>query len=147
MATTSAPASAPTTSHRSLTSAEDTAPQQSSTDTGMRCPDPSAHHANANTLQNQASAAALYSTNPGKTAHSRSTHLLGSDGKLSSASTYSSVSVRIVYVILIAHLCRRRDEFEVRQSTRFAQLPRHRHRCQVVSWSSCSACEPEPKEP
>jgi hypothetical protein len=57
--------------------------------TAMRCPDPSAHQTSNNTLQNQASAAALYSSHPNSSAsanQSRSINPLGADGKLSSAS-------------------------------------------------------------
>jgi hypothetical protein len=50
----------------------------------MACPDPSAHRIKDAHLQNQASAAALYSTNPPK---STPRNALGADGKLSSAST------------------------------------------------------------
>ncbi|KAF2684976.1 hypothetical protein K458DRAFT_29283 [Lentithecium fluviatile CBS 122367] len=50
----------------------------------MRCPDPSAHRTKDSTLQDQASAAALYSTNPTKAAPRNP---LGADGKLSSATT------------------------------------------------------------
>jgi len=49
----------------------------------MACPDPSAHRTKDAHLQNQASAAALYSTNPPK---STPRNALGADGKLSSAS-------------------------------------------------------------
>ena len=59
----------------------------------MLCPDPSAHqHANNSALQNQASAAALYShnpTSPAKANESRTINPLGADGKLSSASEYT----------------------------------------------------------
>ncbi|KAJ4301300.1 Eisosome assembly protein [Kalmusia sp. IMI 367209] len=54
----------------------------------MRCPDPSAHKTKKSTLQDHASAAALYSTNPA-TASTRNP--LGSDGKLSSASAATSL--------------------------------------------------------
>ncbi|KAF1949633.1 hypothetical protein CC80DRAFT_497381 [Byssothecium circinans] len=63
-------------------------PVQSSED--MRCPDPSAHHKATKeaALQNQASAAALYSTGNAK-ANTRNP--LGPDGKLSSASAATSL--------------------------------------------------------
>ncbi|KAF2003564.1 hypothetical protein P154DRAFT_520136 [Amniculicola lignicola CBS 123094] len=56
----------------------------------MHCPDPSAHNHATKTsaLQNQASAAALYST---KEANKRSINPLGPDGKLSSASAATSL--------------------------------------------------------
>jgi hypothetical protein len=56
----------------------------------MRCPDPSAHHhpTKDNHLQNQASAAALYSTNATRAKERRSINPLGPDGKLSSAGEY-----------------------------------------------------------
>lgn len=54
----------------------------------MACPDPSAHRTKDSALQNQASAAALYSTNPPK---STSRNALGADGKLSSASAATSL--------------------------------------------------------
>ncbi|KAF2787766.1 hypothetical protein K505DRAFT_411251 [Melanomma pulvis-pyrius CBS 109.77] len=55
--------------------------------TGMRCPDPSAHHKTKNSaLQDQASAAALHSTRETKTREP-----LASDGKLSSASAATSL--------------------------------------------------------
>lgn len=49
----------------------------------MRCPDPSAHKTKNTTLQDHASAAALYSTNA---ARANARNPLGADGKLSSAS-------------------------------------------------------------
>jgi len=61
---------------------------------GMRCPDPSAHqHPKNSALQNQASAAALYSTKPGasKGQEARDINPLGPDGKLSSASAATSL--------------------------------------------------------
>ncbi|KAF2710305.1 hypothetical protein K504DRAFT_466725 [Pleomassaria siparia CBS 279.74] len=54
--------------------------------TNMRCPDPSAHETKNSTLQDQASAAALYNTR-GSNAQSP----LGSDGKLSPASAATSL--------------------------------------------------------
>ncbi|KAF2854617.1 hypothetical protein T440DRAFT_464755 [Plenodomus tracheiphilus IPT5] len=79
-----------------LTGTEEAAPHPSSPDAGMRCPDPSAHQAKSSALQNQASAAALYSTNPARAADGRSTtthpiNPLGADGKLSSASAATSL--------------------------------------------------------
>ncbi|CBX90278.1 hypothetical protein IAQ61_001768 [Plenodomus lingam] len=78
-----------------LTNTEEAAPPRSSTDAGMRCPDPSAHQAKSSALQNQASAAALYSTSPARTADARAaatlTNPLGADGKLSSASAATSL--------------------------------------------------------
>jgi hypothetical protein len=60
-------------------------------ETNMRCPDPSAHHTHNSALQNQASAAALYSTNSSKghQHQAQSINPLGPDGKLSSASEQS----------------------------------------------------------
>lgn len=54
--------------------------------TDMRCPDPSAHKTKNTALQDHASAAALYSTNPSRAA---TRNPLGPDGKLSSASKLS----------------------------------------------------------
>ncbi|KAK3068974.1 hypothetical protein LTS18_000466, partial [Coniosporium uncinatum] len=54
------------------------------------CPDPSAH-GHDQTLQNQASKAALYSTHPERATSVRSTNPLGPDGKLSSASAATSL--------------------------------------------------------
>lgn len=55
--------------------------------TNVHCPDPSAHHRTKNSgLQDQASAAALYSTK-----RSNTQNPLGSDGKLSSASAATSL--------------------------------------------------------
>ncbi|KAF2630674.1 hypothetical protein BU25DRAFT_407953 [Macroventuria anomochaeta] len=73
-----------------LNSTED-APPRTSTDTGMRCPDPSAHvhQSHNNALQNQASAAALYSTRPAN--EKQKINPLGPDGKLSSASAAASL--------------------------------------------------------
>jgi hypothetical protein len=73
-----------------LKSTED-APPKTSTDTGMRCPDPSAHlhQSQNNALQNQASAAALYSTRPAS--EKQKINPLGPDGKLSSASKSHNV--------------------------------------------------------
>jgi len=51
----------------------------------MPCPDPSAHQTKNTTLQDQASAAALYSTNLSRTS---TRDPLGPDGKLSSVSEY-----------------------------------------------------------
>ncbi|KAF1360128.1 hypothetical protein EJ07DRAFT_155135 [Lizonia empirigonia] len=75
---------------RPLKSTED-APPKTSTDTGMRCPDPSAHvyQSHSNALQNQASAAALYSTKPAS--EKQRINPLGPDGKLSSASAAASL--------------------------------------------------------
>lgn len=56
--------------------------------TDMRCPDPAAHKAKGATLQDHASAAALYSTNSSKAS---SRNPLGADGKLSSASEHTFV--------------------------------------------------------
>ncbi|KAF1963947.1 hypothetical protein BU23DRAFT_576065 [Bimuria novae-zelandiae CBS 107.79] len=56
--------------------------------TDMRCPDPSAHKTKNSTLQDHASAAALYSTKPSKTS---TRNPLGTDGKLSSASAATSL--------------------------------------------------------
>ncbi|PVI03803.1 hypothetical protein DM02DRAFT_218153 [Periconia macrospinosa] len=57
--------------------------------TGMHCPDPSAHNKTKDSaLQNQASAAALYSTNP---TTANKPNVLGPDGKLSSASAATSL--------------------------------------------------------
>lgn len=64
-----------------------------STAHSMRCPDPSAHQTKSTSLQDQASAAALYSTRPHsktKTA-GRDVNILGPDGKLSSASAATSL--------------------------------------------------------
>jgi hypothetical protein len=89
MATTALTASVPHAddggSHRT---ADDAAPPKAA-ETNMRCPDPSAHHTKSSALQNQASAAALYSTNPSK-GHQHQTLInpLGPDGKLSSASKF-----------------------------------------------------------
>ncbi|KAF2474498.1 uncharacterized protein BDR25DRAFT_340314 [Lindgomyces ingoldianus] len=58
---------------------------------GMRCPDPSAHKTKNNSLQDQASAAALYGTNSPKGASVRDIDPLGPDGKLSSASAATSL--------------------------------------------------------
>lgn len=70
---------------RPLGEASDLTPLGSATPASMRCPDPSAHDkTNKSTLQDQASAAALYSTNPGRKDNLRDP--LGPDGKLSSAS-------------------------------------------------------------
>ncbi|KAI8935957.1 hypothetical protein NX059_007463 [Plenodomus lindquistii] len=80
-----------------LKGTEEAAPHRSSTDGGMRCPDPSAHQAKGSALQNQASAAALYSTNPNpaRAADTRTAsspvNPLGADGKLSSASAATSL--------------------------------------------------------
>ncbi|KAF1929796.1 uncharacterized protein M421DRAFT_419578 [Didymella exigua CBS 183.55] len=67
------------------------APPNTSTDKGMRCPDPSAHlhQSQNNALQNQASAAALYSTRPAS--EKQKINPLGPDGKLSSASAAASL--------------------------------------------------------
>lgn len=66
---------------------EDAAPQHSA-EHSMRCPDPSAHQMKNSGLQNQASAAALYSTTPhtNKALEAQRANPLGPDGKLSSAS-------------------------------------------------------------
>jgi len=71
---------------------EEAAQPHSTTDAGIRCPDPTAHKSKNSALQNQASAAALYSINPARTSDARiattSNNPLGADGKLSSASEY-----------------------------------------------------------
>ncbi|EMD61944.1 hypothetical protein COCSADRAFT_173342 [Bipolaris sorokiniana ND90Pr] len=85
---------APASDARPLKSTEDAAPLPPSADMTMRCPDPSVHHTNSNALQNQASAAALYShnpTSPAKANESRPMNPLGSDGKLSSAGAAASL--------------------------------------------------------
>jgi len=91
MATTALTASTPQAAdsgpHRI---AEDAAPPQDA-ESSMRCPDPSAHHTkNTGALQNQASAAALYSTNPSR-GQTQTINPLGPDGKLSSASAATSL--------------------------------------------------------
>ncbi|KAG9196366.1 hypothetical protein G6011_01487 [Alternaria panax] len=97
MATTALGASAPPTADsRPLKGTEDAAPPRSSAETNMRCPDPSAHlHQSKNSaLQNQASAAALYSHNhgsPAKANVAKPINPLGADGKLSSASAATSL--------------------------------------------------------
>jgi cell division septation protein DedD len=90
----SAPQGADSGAHRI---ADDAAPPKAA-ETNMRCPDPSAHHLKNSALQNQASAAALYSTNPSKgyQHHTQSINPLGPDGKLSSASK--------IQFLCIAHL-------------------------------------------
>lgn len=73
------------------TGTEEAAPSYSTIDAGMRCPDPAAHQGKSSALQNQASAAALYSTNSARTSNARTAvanNPLGADGKLSSASEY-----------------------------------------------------------
>ncbi|KAF1920101.1 hypothetical protein BDU57DRAFT_508215 [Ampelomyces quisqualis] len=88
--TASTPQAADSASHGV---AEDAAPFKHA-ETSMHCPDPSAHHTkNSGALQNQASAAALYSTSPSK-GHSQQPQAinpLGPDGKLSSASAATSI--------------------------------------------------------
>ncbi|USP75326.1 hypothetical protein yc1106_02600 [Curvularia clavata] len=80
---------APASDTRPLTRSEDAAPLPSSAETNMLCPDPSAHHHASNSaLQNQASAAALYSA---KANQSPAINPLGADGKLSSASAAASL--------------------------------------------------------
>jgi len=97
MATTALAASAPPTADsRPLKGTEEAAPPRSSAETNMRCPDPSAHsHQSKNSaLQNQASAAALYSHNhggPAKANVAKPINPLGADGKLSSASAAASL--------------------------------------------------------
>ncbi|KAF1845879.1 uncharacterized protein K460DRAFT_338575 [Cucurbitaria berberidis CBS 394.84] len=70
-------------------------PKPSSAGTSMPCPDPSAHHTKNSALQNQASAAALYSSShshgPIKGSEARSVNPLGPDGKLSSSSAATSL--------------------------------------------------------
>ncbi|KAF2259189.1 hypothetical protein CC78DRAFT_537297 [Lojkania enalia] len=63
------------------------------TPANMTCPDPSAHQIKSTTLQDQASAAALYSTNPSKGTNTRQANPLGTDGRLSSASAATSVKL------------------------------------------------------
>lgn len=74
------------------------APPKSSTEAGMRCPDPSAHthKTPSNALQNQASAAALYSTRPAN--ERQKINPLGPDGKLSSASKLRGTNDFLRYV-------------------------------------------------
>lgn len=86
MATTGLSASVPHMDDGAPLKSTEDAPPKTSTDTGMRCPDPSAHlhQSQNNALQNQASAAALYSTRPAS--EKQKINPLGPDGKLSSAS-------------------------------------------------------------
>jgi len=72
---------------------DDTAQTHSGADSGFRCPDPSAHQhqSKGGALQNQASAAALYSTGNSKSGQTQSINPLGPDGKLSSASAATSL--------------------------------------------------------
>ncbi|KAH4004799.1 hypothetical protein HBH70_040840 [Parastagonospora nodorum] len=90
--TASVPQGADSGSHTHSTADNTASPKAAETD--MRCPDPSAHHHTKNSaLQNQASAAALYSTNPSR-GHQQQTQRinpLGPDGKLSSASAATSL--------------------------------------------------------
>jgi hypothetical protein len=85
MSTTGLSASAPRTADSESHNNRDEAAPPRTADTSMRCPDPSAHHHTKNgALQNQASAAALYSTSSSKP-QTRGINPLGPDGKLSSA--------------------------------------------------------------
>ena len=97
METTALTASAPHAAESGpLKKAEFAAPPKpSSAGTSMRCPDPSAHQTKNSALQNQASAAALYSTNPGpaKAHEAHSVNPLGPDGKLSSASECATEAI------------------------------------------------------
>jgi hypothetical protein len=88
MSTTALTASAPQGADSGAQRIADGAAPPNAAETNMRCPDPSAHHPKNSALQNQASAAALYSTNPSKghQHHTQSINPLGPDGKLSSAS-------------------------------------------------------------
>jgi hypothetical protein len=74
----------------------------------MRCPDPSAHlHQPKNSaLQNQASAAALYSHNhssPAKANVAKPINPLGADGKLSSASECKTVMIALHHILTNIH--------------------------------------------
>ncbi|KAF1945427.1 hypothetical protein EJ02DRAFT_500692 [Clathrospora elynae] len=94
MATTGLTAGALPTDNRPLKRTEGAAPPKTPAETNMRCPDPSAHQTKHSALQNQASAAALYSTNPSSSTKanvSRSINPLGADGRLSSASAAASL--------------------------------------------------------
>ncbi|KAF2031807.1 hypothetical protein EK21DRAFT_87837 [Setomelanomma holmii] len=90
MSTTALTASAPTGADGGTQRITDDAAPPRSADTSMRCPDPSAHQTKGHALQDQASAAALYSTNH-KAKDARSVNPLGPDGKLSSASAATSL--------------------------------------------------------
>ncbi|RMZ72763.1 Eisosome 1 [Pyrenophora seminiperda CCB06] len=96
MANTALAANAPHASdNRPTGSMIEAAPPRFPVHTKMHCPDPSAHQPTSSRLQNQASAAALYSHNPPspiKANESRSSaSLLEADGKLSSASAATSL--------------------------------------------------------
>ncbi|KAH7077134.1 hypothetical protein FB567DRAFT_143124 [Paraphoma chrysanthemicola] len=90
MSTTAVTASAPPGADSGSPRITDGAAPSRSADTNMRCPDPSAHQTRGHSLQDQASAAALYSTNH-KAKDARSINPLGPDGKLSSASAATSL--------------------------------------------------------
>jgi hypothetical protein len=145
MATTALTASVPRVddggSHRTT---DDAAPPKTA-ETNMRCPDPSAHHTKSSALQNQASAAALYSTNPSK-GHQHQTQLinpLGPDGKLSSASKFWLP----VNNCVMADVCRCCHQPQIREGFRPAWISHCRYRHQVVCRNRSSPCQPEPKEP
>ncbi|KZM23201.1 Eisosome assembly protein [Ascochyta rabiei] len=91
MATTGLPTAVPHIGDVAPLNSTADAPPRTSTDTGMRCPDPSAHvrQSHSNALQNQASTAALYSTRPAN--EQQRINPLGPDGKLSSASAAASL--------------------------------------------------------
>ncbi|KAH7355876.1 hypothetical protein BKA66DRAFT_474748 [Pyrenochaeta sp. MPI-SDFR-AT-0127] len=92
MATMAFTSSTPPADSGPLRGTEDAAPPRSSpAETSIRCPDPSAHQTKNTTLQNQASAAALYSTSASKANEAQSINPLGPDGKLSSASAAASL--------------------------------------------------------
>ncbi|KAI2479528.1 eisosome protein 1 [Pyrenophora tritici-repentis] len=95
MATTTTANAPPTSGSMPMKTTEEAGPPRFPADTKMHCPDPSAHQPKSSALQNQASAAALYSHNPPSTlktnASRSSTNLLGADGKLSSASAATSL--------------------------------------------------------
>ncbi|KAF2728369.1 hypothetical protein EJ04DRAFT_516662 [Polyplosphaeria fusca] len=76
---------------RSLKDDPATSAHETSSPSSIRCPDPSAHTTKSNTLQDQASAAALYITNPARGSNTRDANPLGTDGKLSSASAATSL--------------------------------------------------------
>jgi hypothetical protein len=145
MATTALTASVPHAADGgSRRTTDDAAPPQAA-DTSMRCPDPSAHHTKSSALQNQASAAALYSTNPSKghQQQTQSINPLGPDGKLSSASKFWLP----VNSCVMSDVCRCCHQPQVRKGFRPAWVSHCWHRHQVVRWNCCPSRQPEPKEP
>ena len=104
------------------------------------CPDPSVHNTKNTTLQEQASTAALYVTNPSRGTNVRDNYSLDADNKISSAGSVLHHSTTIFNFIDLT-LCRSCCQPQIRPSPRPSELPCHWCRHSSLSRRSCNSSE------